>query len=396
MPERLSARAAAEILGVSLATLYAYVSRGLLEASAPGAGRRKSYGRDQVLQLAARRADAKRAGHVATAAMSWGMPVLETSVSGIVNGQLRYRGRDPLQLAERASLEQTAALLWGLPPQANAFERWLPCWPQAQLMPVLQALSEQPPLERAKAMLPLYAALTEASACSDEPLAQAVDLMRVLAALLLARPPSLQPLHLQVAQAWGLGELDAELIRAALVLLADHELNASTFALRCVAATGASLAASLGAALAALSGPQHGGGSLAVRQLLDSALARLDPSQALADHGDALPGLGHPLYADGDPRGRLLLTLLARTSGTCLRSQRVLAIGQAAASRSGRAPNADWALGALGAARRWPLHAGSVLFALGRSAGWIAHAREQQAQGSLIRPRARYIGPLGA
>ena len=122
----------------------------------------------------------------------------------------------------------------------------------------------------------------------------------LVAAALLQTAPSALPLHLQLAQAWNADANQTELLRAALVLLADHELNASTFAVRCVASTGASLPAALGAGLAALSGDKHGGGSAAARRMLTQALAAPDARDAVAKYYAAtapeLAGFGHPLY----------------------------------------------------------------------------------------------------
>ena len=189
----------------------------------------------------------------------------------------------------------------------------------------------------------------------------------------------------------GLGErrATADLIRRALVLLADHELNASTFAARVAASTGASLAASLLAGLGAQSGPYHGGAGAAVMALVDEA-RRSTPRIAVRDYftrGQPLPGFGHPLYPDGDPRA---VALLAELPGDRLMAE----LREAAAEASGAPPNIDFALAALTLAARLPDDAPFRLFAIGRSVGWAAHAMEQAATGHLIRPRARYQGLL--
>ena len=175
------------------------------------------------------------------------------------------------------------------------------------------------------------------------------------------------------------------MVRRALVVLADHELNASTFAARVAASTGASIAACLLAGLATLSGPRHGGAADAVAALVDDA-ARRGPSAALADARtrDALPGFGHPLYPAGDPRAAALLAHAPLDDA--------LAELRDAAAALGERPNVDFALLALVRAHGLPADAPLRLFALGRSVGWAAHAMEQAATGQLIRPRARYEG----
>ena len=177
-------------------------------------------------------------------------------------------------------------------------------------------------------------------------------------------------------------------MRRALVLLADHELNASTFAARVAASTGASLSASVLAGLAALSGPRHGGVSARIAALIEDA-GRDGPEAAVRAYiarGDAPPGFGQRPYPAGDPRAKALLSAFRPDA----EMTRLMAAGEAL---TGQPPNIDMALAAL--TRRLGLapDAAFALFALGRSVGWIAHAIEQLESGGLIRPRARYVGP---
>jgi citrate synthase len=193
-----------------------------------------------------------------------------------------------------------------------------------------------------------------------------------------------------MARAWGLGPKPAEILRAALILSADHELNASAFAVRVVASTGASLAACLMGGLAAFSGPLHGGTTSLVEVLFDEAERRGDAASVVEERlrrGDMLPGFGHRLYPKGDPRASVLLKLLPadRTCGALIAAMEEI---------DGRHPNVDFALVAMRRALALPAGAALSIFAVARSAGWIAHALEQQQEGKLIRPRARYVGPL--
>jgi len=387
MNQDLSATEAARILGVSLATLYSYVSRGLLTPGLAQAGRRKRYPRDEVLRLAARKADGKRGGHQVAAAMNWGTPVLETRISRIADGRLHYRGHDVLTLAASATLERVACLLWD-DGGTDYFAA-----DAAVIAATAGSAPSLSPLEAALCALPVHAQSLPAQ--PDDAHGRFVTgagMMRLLAATLLNRAPSTQPLHLQIAQAWHADAAQAEWIRAALVLLADHELNASTFTVRCVASTGASLAAALSAGLAALSGAQHGGGSTLARTMLETALTSDNPERIIAAYyagrDASLAGYSHPLYPQGDPRAAYLLNAMSSWP----QARAALAAGEQAAAHLGMAPNADLALAAMSIACDWPPGAGEILFALARSAGWIAHAAEQIADGGLIRPRARYIG----
>jgi citrate synthase len=177
------------------------------------------------------------------------------------------------------------------------------------------------------------------------------------------------------------------------VLLADHELNPSTFAARVAASTGASLSASAMAGLAALTGHRHGGAHEAVARLAAEA-ERLDSQDAVAARlafWTSTPGFGHPLYPDGDPRARALLNAFTPPRA-------YLALSAAVADATGAHDNVDFALAAMTRSLALPPDAPFILFAVARCAGWVAHAMEQVATGAIIRPRARYvgIGPSGA
>ncbi len=188
----------------------------------------------------------------------------------------------------------------------------------------------------------------------------------------------------------------SELIRQALVLLADHELNASTYVARAVASTGASPYAVVIAGLSALSGPRHGGAAAVCEALIAAFLNSRDPLAALGERmgrAESIPGFGHPLYPEGDPRARSLLDALGATLPE-RRAQVIQALAERAAAYMGAAPSIDFALGALAAGLELPRGTALGLFMVARSVGWIAHAIEQSATGTLIRPRARYVGPL--
>jgi citrate synthase len=172
-----------------------------------------------------------------------------------------------------------------------------------------------------------------------------------------------------------------------LVLLADHELNASTFAARVAASTGASLSAACLAGLSALSGPLHGGMAARVEAFVEEA-ERRDANHAVSARlarGASMPGFDHPLYPDGDPRAAALLA--AFEAPPLLADLRTVT-----ENATGLMPNIDFALVTLARTLKLPPDAPFILFATARSAGWAAHAIEQLQTGRLIRPRARYVG----
>jgi citrate synthase len=194
-------------------------------------------------------------------------------------------------------------------------------------------------------------------------------------------------LHLRAAASWN-RPAASDISRRALVLLADHELNASTFATRVAVSTGAPLAAGVLSGLATLSGPLHGRASLGVLELV-SGVKRAGADVTIRDwlsQGRQIAGFGHPLYSQGDPRAAALLQHFTLPKPYA-------DLRDAVEDVIGERPNIDFALAALTKVFDLPQEAPLVLFALGRCVGWLAHALEQVTTGHPIRPRARYVGP---
>jgi citrate synthase len=376
----LTAEQALKFLGVRAQTLYANVSRGRIRAKPdPADSRRSLYNGSDVARLAERRAGRRPTETVAAQAIGWGDPVLTSEISTVANGRLWYRGRDAVALAESATLEEVAGHLWQASPvrlhDARAAKTAASGTPIARLLSAAAGRAAGDPPLRGRSPAVLKA---EAEALFDTLLS--ASLGTVTGRLEL-------PVHTRLATAWRKPRAE-DILRRTLVLLADHELNASTFAVRVAASTGASLSACLLAGLATLTGPLHGGASRALSSLFEAA-RRLGADAAVREwlqRGEPLPAFGHPLYPEGDPRAVALMRQF-KLSGM------VQAVRTAAEDLTGEPPNVDFALAAVAASYALPRHAPFVMFALSRSVGWIAHALEQTATGQLIRPRARYVGP---
>lgn len=395
----LQAAEAAAMLGVQRASLYSYASRGLLKAQRLAGRRGTVYLLSDVQRLVRQRQAVRNPAQLAQSTLDWGQAVLDSAITLVRDGQLYYRGHSAVQLAQSATLEETAMLLWqqgsagpaGVDePPAGLGARHMPR-SAAQALATWFGMATVPGnhLALLHCMGDVLLGLPPpASASSSKPSAQ---------------PVTLVPLHQRLAASWQIdADADANVdaanvLRSALVLCADHELNASSFAARVVASTGASLHASVGAGLAALSGPLHGGMTQHISAHWDewhvrppkaplaaSLLALLEATQT-GQTPHYLAGFGHPLYPSGDPRSAYLLALLP------FDAQRENLVDQVHAA-TGLHPSLDYSLVAIERALRLPPGAAFVLFALGRTAGWIAHALEQQATGQLIRPRAQYTG----
>ncbi|MFC4173504.1 citrate/2-methylcitrate synthase [Microvirga sp. GCM10011540] len=365
--ELTTAEAASGRLGISRASLYAYVSRGLIRSfTSPHDPRQRLYALDDVEALVERKARFRRPAAAAATALDWGLPVLETGLTQIKDGQLLYRGRGALAVAGSATLEDAASLLIGdLPDRA--------------------AKAAPPPAGAASALGP-QAFVARAIRLLSEPADEAADLaaeslaiLRLMAAAGSGADPGSVPIHAHLTSAWNAPPEAGEAIRRALVLCADHELSASAFAVRVAASTGASLRHAVVAGLAALGGPRHGGATEQVRAFLEER----ENSGGDPPERGPLPGFHHPLYPEGDPRGTALL------QGVPLRPSDA-AILDEIADAAGGTPTIDAALVMTERGFGLPRGAAFALFAIGRTAGWLAHAMEQRSQGSLIRPRARY------
>jgi citrate synthase len=420
-----TATEAARELGVRPATLYAYVSRGLIRSeSLPGSQRARRYRAEDVQRLKDRHDQRRDPAKSAERALSWGDPVLESAITLIADGRLYYRGRDALALAAGHSLEEVAALIWtgDLAPGDALF-----AGPEAPLSRELRAaqagLAGLAPMPAFQALLPLAGA-ADLAGYDLRPAAVAATGARILRLLArvavggsrssysgkaragrrVSRPAeggaSESGIAATLARAWVPGDRQARrLVSAALVLCADHELNVSAFTARCAASAGATPYAVVTAGLAALTGAKHGGHGERVEAFLREAGTPGGMRAAIAGRlkrGEPLPGFGHALYPEGDPRCAELLRLAAEAYP----KSPAVALARAATRQAfdlvGERPNLDFGLVVLSRALGLPPGGAIALFAIGRTIGWIGHAIEQYALDRLIRPRARYVGKTPA
>ncbi len=407
--EYLTAREAARLLGVKLATLYSYAARGKLQSVPSGGRRRHGYRRADLERLKAMAAARSGHGPVAAGALQWGEPVLESAHSGICARGPIYRGRLAVELAAQGvSFERAAELLWGeaLPEQA----RWEgPAELGLPLSAVLALLGGVPrsPLAVLMAVVPCLAARAVAPLVSQPELERqrARGFIRELAAW-VGLPWSVERCRRALGEQTVAGSLAvalgakgrgaaAELDRA-LVLLADHELNASSFAARVAASAQAELLACVSAALATFSGPRHGAECDRVEALVDEVDRPREAARVLAARaarGDATPGFGHRLYPGGDPRAAPLWEAALSQRGAPARLKILVAVAEAVEAATGLKPAVDFALVGLCTALGLPKGSATGVFAVGRAAGWVGHVLEQRRSPVLLRPRARYIGP---
>jgi citrate synthase len=394
----LSSSEAVERLGISKSTLYAYVSRGLIRSEpVPDSPRQRRYRADDVERLVQRQRMRSDPETATASTLDWGAPVLETSISLIVDEHLYFRGHDATTLARERSFEDVVRLLWcgvlnaelpEIDPSSVATRRDL-VQRAEQFFPVVD------PLRRMQSLLPLLEQ-AEPSAYDTRPEATmragAAILQFFSAVILGVEGHSGFARTLQAHWAPGRPELE-RLLDAALVLCADHELNLSTFTVRCVASAGAPLHSAVTAGIAAIRGGKHGGATLQAEALVGEIEF---PAQAMPvlrsrlERGESLPGFGHRLYPNGDPRARALLDLMRELLPSSATTELATAITDAARQLNGAHANVDLALVLLCRELERGDGAAMTLMTLGRTAGWVAHAMEEYERNQLIRPRARY------
>jgi citrate synthase len=388
----MTAREAAGELGVSLATLYSYVSRGMVRSEAVGGGRRsRRYRAEDVRALVERKEGRRDPGRAVEGALRWGAPVLESGITLVEGGRLFYRGRDALGLAEGSTIEEVAEIIWEADGGFSGVGE-----PDRRVRAVLAELEGLPPLGVFQAMLPV-AADADPVGYDLRPAAVARTGARILRLMTGAVDVGGDG---RIAERLGRGWCPerpgaAGLIDAALVLCADHELPVSTFAARCVASSGATPYAVVGAGLAALGGVRHGGQVELAGTFLREVEVEGDARAVVAGRlrrGEVVPGFGHPLYPDGDPRGAGLLQIASEALPGSPAVGLSGAIVEEVRGLTGERPNLDLALATVARALGLPAGGAAALFAVGRTVGWIGHAIEQYASRQLIRPRARYVG----
>lgn len=390
----LTATQAAEYLGISTATLYSYVSRGLLRSEQIGANARsRRYLAADVYTLRQRKEQRRNPSSVAATVLDFGEPVLNSGITLILGGKLYYRGYDASELARSETFESVANLLWR---GDLATPKPAPPLPASWLALLDQIPPQTTPLVALQSILPLVQTLDPSA--HDLAPQTVVRLGQQVIQLLIAivgGNPRAATIVEGLMRAWQPTLPSASsLLNAMLILTADHELNISSFTARCVASTGAPPHAALAAALAALQGPLHGGQTLRCEAFLREVA--WDGPQAVTNRlrrGDSLPGFGHLLYPDGDPRGRFLTEAAIAAAPESSAASVVRTALNSVVDQVGKAPNLDFGLVAAGRILGLPSGAPLLLFALGRIAGWIGHIIEQYQADQLIRPRARYTGP---
>ncbi|MFG2432454.1 citrate/2-methylcitrate synthase [Streptomyces sp. NPDC048590] len=399
---RLTTREAAERLGVKPETVYAYVSRGQLTSRRAPGGRGSTFDAAEVDSLS------RRTGRRESSAAAAGELVFRTGITLIQPDRYFFRGVDAAELARRHSYEEVAEWIWtgelhrgvrftappesltaarrtaaALPPHSSSTDRLRAAVAAAAATdPLRFDLSPEGVLNSARGLLPtLVGALPTTEGADVAP--------RDRDSLASQLWPRLCGVRADPA---SLAVLDT-----ALALLADHDLAASTLAARVAASTHAHPYAVVSAGLGALEGPLHGAASGAAHRMLSEVVGRGGAAPVVADHlraGRRIPGLGHRLYTGEDPRATVLFALLDEVPQAAPALEAARAVVATAARHTPLHANVDLAMAVLSVACGMPAEAGETVFAVSRTAGWIAHAMEEYVERPLrLRPSGQYTGP---
>lgn len=405
----LTAQEASALLGIKPATLYTYVSRGLLHPLRQAHRKANRYLLEELQSLKVRSSVRQGSGPVAAAAMRWGQPVIETSITEIEADGPRYRGFLATDLVRHpARFENTAELLWsGL--QTDSPQTWpietMKVDVARALEAVLQKGCNRPRMMRVFSIVATVLGggtlEQELRMGSTERLSRQMLFAFAGACGLLGprgvyqQPQVEQSLALHVMDAMGATKAPAleQAINTALILSADHELSSSTFSARIAASTGATLHACVVAALATHQGAALAGGADAAEDFIESLHSNADLIGRLAEaelKGRRLPGFGLPIYPNGDPRAALMIKLAQQKAPGSAQADLALRFVEGINERLGLHPNIEMGLVVLCNAWRLPPRSACALWGIGRTAGWIAHTMEQRLAGFTIRPRGLY------
>lgn len=402
--EWINSAEALAILGIRKESFYTYVSRGLIKSEKRDGQRQRFYRKADVEKLRTRAA-ARSGTPTVSRLLRYGEPIVQTWISEVTTRGPRYRGQLALDLIkESRSVEFVAELIWsGLAPRLHD-ATWPPFSNSAELEQTLNAFpkngTEVSPLR-------YFALICSTLSAMERGRLEAGGTNQVLASKHIVQTlsgvsgflgaskcfsPPLPGESVAECVARGLGDTHEHVVAAinsALVLSAEHELSAPTFTVRICASTGADLYACIAAGVMAQSGSMQAGGTVDVEQLVSMA-SRLSPTDARKLASTTLPCFGHPLY-DRDPRAIYLIDLMRSSHMRPAGSDSVWALIDAAEAANQR-PNIFAALASLTFFLELPPGSSTLLHTLGRTIGWIAHATEQRLTGTMLRPRARYMG----
>ena len=382
------AKEAMSLLGISQSTLYSYVSRKLIRSRKSHSNKRiHKYNYDDIVKLLEKK-KIQVAETIAQQSLQWGTPVLESSITLIQDNMIFYKGRSIASLVDMYSFEQVATLLW-----TGSTENYQNLFSEHQIATDKSSINNSL-TDIQKLLLDIEKSDLILLLKEDKPTQGGIILSSIVQSI--TQNLTNETIANKLAQFYCPNEVHAsELINTALIVIADHELNASSFTARVVASTEANLFQVIVAGLSALSGYKHGATAFEIKKMVNELNENLTIEKNLLKRingGGKIIGFGHTLYPNGDIRAKILLNKIKRFYGDTKDYQMMKLIMDKCIEFTDQLPNVDFSLYFLAKLLHQDDEFAIFLFALGRIAGWVAEAIEQYQEDKLIRPRAKYIG----
>jgi citrate synthase len=394
----ITAEEAANRLRVKRETIYAYVSRGRL------ASRRSDDGRGRVLDPA----DVDRLAFRSRSARKSAPEGIESAITLIQDGSVFYRGRPAAELATSWTFERVADHLWGAGSQPT--QAWEP---SSAVVDIYQRVAAVLPSTALPVDMLRIAGACMAAFDPPEPALTPQILVattkRFIATVLHAVPalseledipkggPRLAALLWSRLNPRPPSANELSMLNSAMIMLADHDVARSTVSIRIAARAGLDAGGLIRLGMDSEGGPVKGVASLAIESFLHNLTSSDAVDVALMrrlKQGEPVPGFGHPVYPDHDPRADLILDWLRRAAQDRARLATVDEVIRNQLSRGLQPPNAGFALAAMTYVTGMVPGAGETIFVMSRSAGWIAHAIEVLELGPLERGHSTYTGSV--
>ncbi len=391
MDHWLTSAEAAARLGVKRATLYSYVSRGLLERAVDLDGRSSRFDPEGVDRLRIRSRN-RGEGEVGV--------LVSSGITQVADGELRVRGRNLIGLSAETRFEEAADWVWGAEPTGH--------WSNGDTAGdaarrVQDLLSDSAPMIDRLRVAVSVASATDPLRNDLSPSSvrgvgrRVIDLMVDSLPLVAGQREGGLADRLWCRLAPGRSNArQRAVLNRALVLLLDHGLASSTLGVRVAASVRADPYSAVAAGLGILGGRLHGAASAPVHQIFQEAVTSGEPARALGEaqrRTGRTPGFGHSIYRRNDPRCSALMESITGAWPSHEHLPLVLEVQSLASERTDAPATIDFALGALTFLAGMRPEAGEAIFAIARTAGWIAHALEEYDEDPLrFRFRARYIG----
>jgi citrate synthase len=395
----VTAKEAAAALGVSVATLYTYVSRGHVRSQDIGGSRSRRYWKVDIERLRIKRGTVDDVDPISSRDPG-PTSAAETKITLLTEQGLYYRGCNVAELAQTETFESVAALLWEAD-RAAIFTKSLPMTPRKYAR-IKSSLSDQTVMEQVVALFPMIERANPRSYdLSKAGFARTgADLSRWFAAILVgADRPSDAPAHEFVARSLKAPKGFADVIRRLLIVAADHEFDPTTYAVRAAANVGLTPYYTVMTGIIVSRGQRFQSGRIeATARILEEIVSKADPRDCIVGkfrNGEPLTGFQSPVHRKMDPRAAIVMDALKKQFGDDIELKRLQRAADTAAEISGALMG--FILPAIFVGRKLGFKGQELAVAsLGRAAGWMAHAMEQYHDHSALRPRAKYMGPLPA